>query len=493
MRKQISLKKNFIMNAILTLSSFIFPLITFPYVSRILLPVGTGRVSFATSVIAYFNMFAQLGIPTYGIRACARVRDNKEELTRTTHELLMINVIMSIFMYIVLAAALAFIPRLRADRLLFIIVCASIFLNAIGMEYLYRGLEQYTYITVRSIIFKFIALAAMFLLVHQKSDYIIYGGISIFAASASNIMNFINARKYIYMHPVGGYNMRRHFKAVGIFFAMSVATTVYTNLDTIMLGFMTTDDDVGYYNTAVKIKVILVGIVTSLGGVLLPRSSYYVENGQMDEFRRLSRKALRFVWLLAAPLALYFILFSAQGIYFLSGPAFKGSILPMQWIMPTVLFIGLTNITGIQILVPLGREKYVLYSEIGGAVTDLIINALLIPHFKSTGASIGTLAAEFVVLLIQCIALKDTAKKLFSSLPYLESILGLALASLGSVWAVWLHFVENLTLNSFLILIISAVCFFGIYIIVLVLFKEPLLKEMAQTAVGKLKAKTGGS
>lgn len=205
MRKQKSLKLNFIMNALLTMSSFIFPLITFPYVSRILLPEGTGKVSFATSLISYFSMFAQLGIPTYGIRACAKVRDDKEELTRTTQELVIINFVMSVISYTALAVALMLVPRLREERALYIIVSLTIAFNVIGMEWMYKALEQYTYITIRSIIFKFVALIVMFVFVHQKSDYIFYGAITILAASGSNIFNFINAHKFIDMRPVGKY------------------------------------------------------------------------------------------------------------------------------------------------------------------------------------------------------------------------------------------------------------------------------------------------
>ena len=347
-----SLKLNFIMNAILTMSQFIFPLITFPYVSRILLPVGTGKVSFATSLISYFSMFAQLGIPTYGIRACAKVRDNREELTRTVQELLSINIVMNVISYGVLVFALLFIPRLQEDRTLYFVVSATIFLTSIGMEWLYKALEQYTYITIRSIIFKFIALVAMFLLIHKQEDYVAYGGISILASSASNIFNFINVHKYIDLKPVGNYNFRRHLKPIFVFFAMSCATTIYTHLDTVMLGFMATDADVGYYNAAVRIKSILVSIVTSLGTVLLPRASYNIEHGLMDSFWRISKKAINFVFLIATPLTLYFIFFAKEGIYFLSGSAYAGSVIPMQLIMPTLSFIGLSNILGIQILVP---------------------------------------------------------------------------------------------------------------------------------------------
>lgn len=468
------------MNAILTMSSFIFPLITFPYVSRILQPVGTGRVAFATSLITYFNMFAQLGIPTYGVRACAKVRDNREELTRTAHELLFINLFMSLLSYIGLGAALFFIPRLREEKALYLVISLTIFLSAVGMEWLYKALEQYTYITVRSITFKFAALIAMFLLVHEKDDYVIYGGITIFASSASNIFNWIHARKYIDRKWIGNYHIKKHLKAIFIFFSMACATMIYTNLDAVMLGFMKTDEDVGYYNAAVKIKTILVSIVTSLGTVLLPRVSYYVEHGQMDKFREISAKALNFVVLAAVPLMIYFMIFARYGIYFLSGSAYEGSILPMQIIMPTLLFIGITNILGIQILVPLGKEKIVLYSEIAGAVTDLILNTLLIPPFASAGAALGTLAAEFVVLIVQYAALKDLVKNLFQKISYGKIVTGILLGMLGSVW------IRGLSLGSFAILLISAVFFFGIYGAVLLISKEELTVELTDQILRKM-------
>ena len=478
--KQNSLKLNVIMNMILTMSSLIFPLITFPYVSRILLPEGTGKVSFATSLISYFLMFAQLGIPTYGIRTCAKVRDNREELTRTAQELLIINLVMSAISYVVLFLAIAFVPRLQGDKTLYIIVSFTIILTTIGMEWLYKALEQYTYITIRSVIFKFIALIAMFLLIHEKSDYIIYGGISILAASASNVFNFINVHKYIDLKPVGGYNFKRHFKPIGTFFAMACATTIYTNLDTVMLGFMKTDADVGYYNAAVKIKTILVAIVTSLGAVLLPRASYYIENGLIDEFKKITNNALSFVFLIASPLMLYFVFYAKEGIFFLSGNAYAGSIVPMQIIMPTLLFIGITNILGIQMLVPMGKEKVVLYSEIAGAIVDVIINALLIPRFASAGAAIGTLVAEFVVLIVQYIALKDDVAETLKQIHYGRITIALILGTIASLW------VKMLGLGSFLTLVISAVLFFGVYGVYLLIRKEEMIVEIWNMVVGKL-------
>lgn len=470
--KQRSLKVNFIMNMILTMSSFIFPLITFPYVSRILLPEGTGKVSFATSLISYFTMLAQLGIPTYGIRVCAKVRNNREELTRTTQELLVISLVMCAISYIALCVALTFVPKLQTDKPLYVIVSFTIILNTIGMEWLYKALEQYTYITIRSVIFKFISLVAMFLLIHRQEDYVIYGGITIFAASASSVFNFVNVHKYIDLRPVGNYDFKRHFKPVGIFFAMACAITIYTNLDTVMLGFMTTDETVGYYNAAVKIKSILVSVVTSLGAVLLPRASYYVEHRLIAEFERITRKALSFVFLFATPLTVFFIFFSKEGVYFLSGDAYGGSIVPMQIIMPTLLFIGITNILGIQILVPLGKESIVLYAEVVGAVVDIILNTILIPYYAASGAAVGTLMAEFVVFVVQFIALKSEVAETFKKINYGRILIAIILGLVASLW------VKILSVGNFLTLAIAAILFFGVYGLYLFLKKEEMIMEI---------------
>ncbi len=481
MKKQKSLALNFTMNIILTMSSFIFPLITFPYVSRILLPAGTGKVTFATSVISYFNILAQLGIPTYGIRVCAQVRDNREELSRTVHELFAINMIMSTCAYVLFLVSVVSVPRLHQERSLFLVISLSIWFNTIGMEWLYKALEQYTYITVRSVAFKLVALLSMFLLVHQESDYVYYGAVTILAASASNIFNFINVHRFISFHSVGSYNLKRHLKPVVIFFAMSCATTVYTNLDMVMLGFLKTDTEVGYYGAAVKVKTILLSIVTSLGTVLLPRVSYYIENGMKEEFHKIAEKALDFVALISIPMCMYFILFARESIFFLSGEAYTGAVLPMQIIMPTLILIGLTNIMGIQMLVPMGAEKYVLYSELAGAAANLVLNAILIPELASSGAALGTLAAEGVVWYVQYYFLKNEVGVMYRKIRYGLFVGGAVAGGIVASVMKMFHFHMVVTL------IISAVIYFGIYILVLLAGKETLMLETEKKIRGFLK------
>ena len=467
-----TVKFNFFMNAILTGSSFLFPMITFPYASRILLPEGMGRVNFATAIAYYFTMFAMLGAPTYGIRACARVRDSREKLSQTTLEILIINLITGVIAYGGYFGAIWNIPKLRSDSVLFFIMGAAIFLNVMGVEWLYKGLEEYSYITVRSIIFKLISLVLMFLFVKKQSDYVIYGAVSLLANTGYNLLNLWNLRKYISLCPLRSLRIHTHLRPILLFFLMSVATTIYTNLDTVMLGFMKTDIDVGYYSAAVKVKNILVSLVTALGTVMLPRVSYYMEHHMENEFDQICRKALHFVMVTALPLAVYFIFFAKESVLLLSGNSFLGAVIPMQIIMPTVLFIGLTNVLGIQIMVPLGKEKLVFYSVLAGAIVDLVINLFCIPSMASSGAAFGTFIAELVVLIVQVVLLKNQIRTLIESIHMKKLMAAVLCAVLACLW------VKRLFTSSFLILFLSAALFFGVYVLVLLLLKEELLYEI---------------
>lgn len=468
------------MNALLNVSAFIFPLISFPYVSRVLGPAGTGNVSFAISFVTYFDMFAQLGIPSYGIRACARVRDDKKELRRVVTELLTINLITSLIVYTVLFSVVFAVPSLRADKGLYIICSLMIILNSIGMNWLFQALEKYTYITVRSVVFKLLSVIGMFLLIRSSDDYLIYAALTVLAGWASNILNLIYAGKLISLETDRNQlDYRRHIKAIGVFFAMTCATTVYLNLDNVMLGFISGKTEVGYYSASVRIKTLLVNFVTSLGTVLLPRLSYYVENKKIDEFRRISGKALHFVLLVSIPLVVYFILFASPVILLLAGNQYEASILPMQIIMPTLLLIGITNILGIQILVPLGLEKYVLYSEIGGAIVDLILNAVFIPLYGAAGAALGTLAAEAAVLIIQYIKLRRIDSLPSSGAGITLLIFAACISGVVSMLAWTPDFMTNLPLETgcFITILISGVLYFGAYMTILLVRREPLVME----------------
>ena len=482
MMKVKSVKYNFIMNIILTASTFIFPLITSRYISPILLPDGVGKVNLATSIAQYFTMVAMLGVPTYGIRACAQVRDDRGKLSRTVQEILLLNLLISILVYVVYFIAVWNVPRMHEDSTLYWIMSTTIIFNVIGVEWLYKGLEQYSYITIRSIIFKVIALVLMFLFGKTRGDYVIYGAISIVAGVGSNVLNFINLRKYVDPVPLKECRPKRHIKEVAVFFLMSAATTIYTNLDTVMLGFMQNDAQTGYYTTAVKVKSLLVSFVTALSAVLLPRVSYYIEQGMKEEFRKVSRKALNFVTMLALPVTVYFILYARESILFFSSKEFEASVLPMQIIMPTVLLIGLTNVLGIQILVPLGKEKMVFYSVLAGGIADFVLNAIFIPGMAAAGAALGTLAAETVVLIIQVIVLRKHIRDLVSEIRIVRLVIAAAAASFSCLW------VKVLALSSFWALVLSVCIFMAVYALFLLILREPFFRELLNSVLkGMLK------
>ncbi len=484
-----SVQFNFIMNAILTVSSFVFPMITFPYVTRVLLTEAYGKVTFAASVLSYFAMFASLGIPTYGIRACARVRNDRLKLTKTVQELLIINLITSAITYVAFFVSMFLVDRFRQDSALMLINSVSIILNVLGVTWLYTALEQYSYITVRNLLFKVLSIVLMFVFVHNPSDYVIYGAISVVAAGGSNFLNFVNLRKYISLRPVGNYDFKQHLKPIFVFFATTVAVSVYTNLDTVMLGFMSDDAQTGLYGAAVKVKTLLLALVSSLGNVLLPRLSVYIAKQEYDQFKRMLSKVLNFLLLITVPLTVFFAIFAYDSIVFISGTSFAGATLAMQLLMPTVFFNALNGMTGNQMLVPLGREKAVMLSVIAGAVLDFALNWVAIPKMGAAGAALATLLAEFIVLVVQMFFLKDYLGAVIRGVK-MRPIWVSAAVSVAAELTL-LHFLT--VTEPFWRLVIGAVSFFGLYFVLLLLQKEVLLLEvlnnLRQKAFGLIQRK----
>ena len=496
---QPSVKKNFILNAMLSLSGIIFPMITNPYVNRVIGPAGTGRVGFANSAVSYFALFASLGIPTYGVRACAKVRDDKRLLSKTVLELQAINLILSFIVYLVFIPAVFWVPIFSCDKKLMFILGSTILLSSIGVEFFYKGIEQYKYITIRSLVFKFIAFIALFIFVRTEKDVVFYGAITIFAASASNIMNFIHLRKMIVFKGLGKLNLLQHIKPTITFFAFACTVSIYLNLDRFMLGLMTSTTDVGYYDSAAKIKTVLVALITSLGAVLYPRVSYYVENKLYDEFYRITAKALRFVFVVSVPLFIFFTIFAFESIMVASGAKFVDSVYPMMVIMPTLVLIGITNVIGFQILLPLGKEKLVVCSTAIGAVIDLILNLILISEYKALGAAIGTLAAEFAVLVVQLIFLIKLKKdvpviKSFKQVHYIKILIA---TFAGVAASIGIKFLKlniacldgKILLYNLIKLAIAAVLFFGVYGILMILFKDEIVMEVINIVLNKLHLK----
>lgn len=472
MSSEKSIKKNYIWNTLLTISNIILPLITFPYVSRVLLVEANGKVTFATSVMSYFIMFSALGIPTYGIRACAQVRDDKEKLSKTVEELLLINIFMTILSYAAFLILLVFVPRFYAEKELLLINGVNLLLNCLGMNWLYSALEEYRYITVRSVFFKVLSFGLVFLMVKKPADYLWYASILVFSSVGANILNFIHSRKFIDYKRYSQYEIVKHLKPILYFFATTVAISIYTNLDTVMLGFMSGDIEVGYYGAATKIRTTLASIVVSLGTVLLPRLSYWAQNNVQDQFVRMLERSFQFMFFVSVALSVYFTLFVDGFVLLFAGEAYQNAILSTKILMPTLFFAGLSNVTGTQCLVPLCKEKKMLYSIVAGAVVDLILNAILIPKYASAGAAFATTCAEIVVLAVQVFYIKDILKKVNIIEPMVKTIIAVIPA------AVCTQLVFNmLDFGNLVKLAISVIVFGVVYVVILLLLKYKLIMD----------------
>lgn len=476
-----SIKFNFIMNFILTVSNFLFPLITFPYVSRVLLPEGTGKVAFALSIVSYFTLFASFGVATYGIRAIAQVRDDKERLSKTMHELLFINIISMTIVYVALAVAILVVPKFAIEKELFWVTSLFILFTIVGVEWLYKGLEKYQYITVRTIVFKIASLFLVFLFVKEKSDYIIFAFISIFAIVGSGVLNLINSRKLINYTLYSEYEFKKHLKPMFVLFLTSMAIAIYTSLDEGLLGLLSSPEQVGYYNAAVRVKGILFTLITSLGVVLLPRLSYYVENHMETEFHEALAKSTNFIIVIAASVVIFFTLFAKETILILAGENYVASIIPLQIVVWALILSAITNILGIQILLPLKKDKQLLFSVLCAATVDVIANFLLVPKLAAVGTALSVIAAELSVLIVQIIILRQYIKILFSGLQLHKIIIALLIAIACAL------FVREIVVNTstLIIFLCSSSVFFLAYFIILLLLKEKFIMYVYHTIYTK--------
>ena len=472
-----SITYNFIMNAALSISTFLYPLITYPYVTRTLGAEYYGKVIFATYVVNWVTMFAQLGIPTYGIRACAACRNDEAKLRKTVREILTLNLITALLVYAVFLLLIMLVPRFREDPVLFLIVSVPVLLNAVGADWFFKGLEEYGYVTFRDTLFRILSIVLLFLLVHSERDYRLYALTTAVAGGGPAVLNYLNARKKL-----GGFrdgtatDWQRHFRPVMTFFMLSVAITIYTSMDVVMLGFLSSDAEVGYYGAATRMKGIAVSFVTAMGGVLMPRVSNYLAEGKKEEFRDLVTRNFAFVFLIAAPMALYCTGMADQVILLLSGERFQGAVLPMRAISITTLLIGISNVTGMQILVPSGRERLTTISTVWGAVVNLIVNLTLIPRMGAMGAVTGTVMAETAVLLVQIWFLKGELPAFLKDIEIWKIALANAAAFIAALLMRQLMHMDtpaDVTVTGYLLRVLaSGIVFCAVYGAALLVLKE---------------------
>lgn len=397
-----SIKNNFLLNLSTTITGLLFPLITFPYASRILMADGIGQVQFFQSIIDYVSLCTALGIPLYAVREIARIRDNKELRSRTTIEILLLHAILTLVGYIVVFILAKTVAKIEIDASLFFLLSTTLFFNTIGVAWFYQAIEDFKYITLRSLFVRILSLVALFIFVKTKQDLFYYAGILVIGTVGNNIFNFFRLRKYIKLSK-GEFkrlNLLRHLIPALKIFILNLVISIYVNLDSVMLGLLKNEESVGYYAAATRLTKAILGIVSSLGAVLLPRFSNMITNGQKEEFQLLANKAASFTIALNLPMSVGLIFMAAPIIHIFCGNGFEPSILTLKLVAPIVLFIGLSGIIGMQILYPQGREKYVIISTMVGACINLLINYLLIPQYGQYGAALGTVIAEFMVTVI---------------------------------------------------------------------------------------------
>lgn len=381
-----------------TLFNLIFPIITFSYSSRVLGVEGVGKVNFAKSFTTYFTMIAMLGVNYYGTREAAKIRDKKERLNQFAHEMLLINILSTLCSYLLLLGTMNMIPRLQNYMELLVINGVSVFLTGLGMEWLYQALEEYRYITVRTILFQGIALCLMFVFVRSREDTAAYAIICILASHGSYVVNFWHSRKYIsFQRTEKKVQIRQHLKPILILFAMAVSIELYTVLDSTMLGFLKGDEAVGLYSAGIKINKITNSLITSIGVVLLPRLSYYIGRKEMDKLNALSRTVYQFIFMMSVPAATGLFILSDDIVLLFSGKEFIAASYTMKLLTPIVVVIPFSIITNIQILIPMGKEKLILLSTCVGAAVNFCCNCLLIPLYAENGAAVATVLAESAV------------------------------------------------------------------------------------------------
>lgn len=396
-----SIKKNYIYNLINTVSGILFPLITFPYVSRILLADGIGQVQFFDSIISYISLVTSLGIPLYAVRELARVRDDVQARNKMAIEIIILHSALTLLGYIIVFTMAVTVHKIQADVPLFLLLSASLFFNAIGVGWFYAAVEDFKYITVRSLLVRVCAVVALFILVKTREDLLYYAAIQVSATVGNNIFNFIRLRKYISWNTscFSGLQFKKHLRVSLRLFVLNLIISLYVILDSVMLGFLKNEAAVGYYAGAMRMTKIVLGIVTSLGVVLLPRFSNLISTGRRGEFIGLGNKAVSFTLAMVLPMTVGLILLARPVILLFCGGSYEPSVLTLQILAPIIIFIGFSSLLGMQVLYPLGFEKLVIKATLLGAILNITLNLILIPRYSQYGAAVATFVAEFAVML----------------------------------------------------------------------------------------------
>lgn len=469
-----SVKVNYILNLINTGTQMLFPLITFPYVCRVIEADGIGQINFFQSIISYISLFTCLGIPMYAIREIARDRSDVVQMNRTAMEILLLHSMLTLVGYAIVAILCLTVPQIQVNIPLFLILSLTIFFTAIGCEWFYQGIENFKYITIRGLIIKTVSVVLLFIFVKSKTDLLYYGCYTVFGVLGGNIFNFFRLRKYIHRENIifSELHIKRHVKPVLKVFSFSVVTSIYLQLNTVLLGFLKNTLAVGYFAAATKVMQMLLTMSACLGSVMMPRASHLIAENKKDEFNRLIQKSYDFTLAIALPMTIGLIFCAPSLITALCGVKFEHSILPSQIIAPIILLVAISNVFGIQVLFPKGKINIVTFCCCIGAVADLILNLCLIPFFSYIGTSIAYLGAEVATT----VSMYFIGRRYIPIIYFKKSHLTYALGCIVMAFA--LYGISLLQLPTLTILLLQGCCGVLAYFIILCICKDEMLVQI---------------
>ena len=398
MKQKVSIKKNTVYNIIKSLSTVIFPLITFPYVSRVLGADNVGKINFSSSIISYISLIASLGVATYAIRECAKVKENENDLNRMASQIFSINVTSTIIAYIILIGILIFAKPLYGYRNLILIQGIAVMFATLGTEWINSAMEDFKYITIRTFLFQALSIILMLLFVKEPSHYYRYALICVVSASGGNITNIFYRRKYCKITFTFSMNIRQHLKPILLVFSLILSQTIYCNSDMTILGLIKGDYQVGLYSVAVRIYTIVNMMVASVALVVMPQMAKLFQKRDYDEINKLVRYAMDCIVVIGFPVIAGIACIAPELVEIIAGKEYIGATLALRILMISLLFSYLGGIISNVIMIPSGREKVCLKTSVISAVVNVVLNFILIPYFGLYAAAATTAIAEGVGL-----------------------------------------------------------------------------------------------
>lgn len=398
-------KKNFLYSAILTISNYIFPLLTYPYVSRVLGVTNIGICNFVDSIINYFILFSMMGVSILGIREIASSTNDSIKQGRVFSSIFALNGIATLIMLALLLISICIVPEFREYKDLMYIGASKLVANLFLVEWFYKGIENFKYITNRTIIVKCLYVASVFIFVKTADDYPTYFLLLALMVIVNAAINFPYACTKIKFSLKGVILIPyiRPFFTMGCYMLL---TSMYTSFNVAYLGFVSSPEQVGYYTTATKIFSIILAIYSAFTGVMMPRMSALYAEGNIDEFKRLINKSTQLLISFAIPVVIFTMLYAPEIIYLISGEGYEGAYLPARIIMPLILIIGYEQVLVIQILMPTKQDRAILTNSIIGASAGIIANLILVKHLQSTGSAVVWLLSEITVFISALYAVK---------------------------------------------------------------------------------------